>query len=227
MKRQISGNYLFVDLNFTHKVESSNLEDPKEPLSKKEREKIERLLLKKCTVAYVKKFRCSGLKSSAYDISDLKQDAWIHLQNIMNKFDKAAYPSESIGLNDIEGSGNQKTIEWYFYNYYCRRLNLTVKENVEIKKTVSGGDYPCPGWLSIDSDKVEDRAQSHSELADIFKEELALQPLKIREFIELKMFLGIPLNELKKIYSDFRSLNEKSRNFINSFREQHLDFIMK
>lgn len=224
MSEKSGNNVLFMDINYTHKVETQTPVKPKNPLSKEERLHIENAIFKKCRAAYIRRFKRSGLKNTAYDYTDLENDAWIHFQNILDKFDKSAYPKNSIGTEVIEGKKKQKTIEWFFYNYYCRRLNLTAKENRDIKNKIMGSEATLVSGSYVDGDRVEETRTEAPEIVDIFKREISKQEPVFQEYLKQKLFLEIPLAELKSNFANFKDLNERSKDFIKGFKAKYKEF---
>lgn len=166
--------------------------DPEKPLTPEQKEYLRKKLGKKCILAYVNRFKKSGLESDWEDPRDLANDAWVFFENILGKFDLKKYDGKISKTYDVEGEGKPKTLEFYFKNYFYNRINFTAQESRTDKKERGIGPVEHMSEIIYDP---EDNSQSLSEhhhkyeitgdiLAEVKKKDKEFQRFFQQKFID-------------------------------------------
>jgi hypothetical protein len=108
-------------------------EMPKKPLTDDEKKRLEKSCFEKCHKAYRNRMIHSGLISDFEEAGDLEGEAWIAMQEIMNRFDLSK--CGIVAKHDTEGKTAPKTLEFYFLNYFYGRVNFMACESRTHKKS--------------------------------------------------------------------------------------------
>lgn len=217
----LGSNVLFLDTIFFHKVETETPNKPKKPLTKAEKVRLEKLVFKKCRAAYINRMTKSGLRNSAYMPEDLEQDAWIHFHNIMSKFDKSVY-GKNIGKTVVEGKKKPKTLEWFFYHYYCWRLNWTAKDNRNLKDKKAGKDQYNPvSYIDVESSPSTQSGIFFSDALRLLSKEVEAKSAEFQEFFKKKIILQEKVPNLKKEFSNYKELSHEVKLFLNDFMKRN------
>lgn len=103
------------------KPEINTKKKPKLPLTRLEREKLEREELDYCIKAYVSKFKVSKSFTTYDEVDDLKTEAFLFMRSCFDKFDKKRLGK--IAKKDKEGKKSEKTLNFYFKNFFNTRIN--------------------------------------------------------------------------------------------------------
>lgn len=109
-----------------------------EPLTDFEKEMLREKLQKYCITSFKRRMISSGLMADFDEQSDIENDAYLFMQNILDKFDKSKYKGK-IAEHDVPGAGKPKTLEFYFKIYFSGRINFTACEVRNLKKRQGSG----------------------------------------------------------------------------------------
>lgn len=220
---EVGNNVIYLDTIYFHKVETETPNKPKKPLTKAEKKRLEKLIYKKCRKAYINAMTKSGLKNSAYLPEDLENDSYIHFHNILNKFDKDAY-GKAIGKEYVEGPSGQKTLDWFFYNYYCWRLNWTKKDNRNLKDKKMGTEQYNPVAF-VDVEAQETSGIRYSDGFALLTKELAKKPSDFQEFFKRKVVLEEKASDLKDDFPNYKELSAAVKLFLNDFLKRNKEVL--
>lgn len=217
----VGSNVLFLDTIFFHKVETDTPKKPKKPLTKAEKARLWKNVYKKCRAAYINGMVKSGLKNAAYDYDDLEQDSWIHFDNILNKFDKSAY-GKNIGKIVVEGAKGSKTLEWFFYNYYCWRLNWTKKDNRNLKEKKQGKEqYNPSAYVDVEGAASTSAPPFISDALKLLSKEVESKSPEFQEFFKRKVILQEKVPLLRKEFANYKDLSHEVKVFLNDFMKRN------
>lgn len=207
---------------YVRRYESKTNERPDKPLTDKEREYLTKTCLKKCISSYVARMTGSGLVSGTDTINDLPGEAFIAFKNIMDKFDKSK--CGKIQKYDVPGKTNPKSLEFYFYTYFCGRVNwMACDTRTEKKKRGMVGSSGSLNEIMYNpEDPTSDPERSHSLDAIVFLErELKKQHPDVQRLFEEIYVVGLTTDELRARHPNYVKLRRSLGAFIKDFEEQH------
>jgi len=222
-------NKLKLDNNVERITERGSIRPPKTPLTKKELERLstDKKFVNKCIGAYVNRM----LKSRHYNVDtedarDIYNDGYLFFINILGKFDKAPFKGKIAKKYDVPGKNIPKTIEFYFYDYFCRRINYASMESSKYKQNW-GGTAPVDtmGEIVYDEETTERSGFLETSIEDedwgkIFKE-LEKENFEFKRFYTQLYFLEITEKELREDYGErFNDFYQKSEDFHRKIREK-------
>jgi hypothetical protein len=208
---------------FNRRYESNTKSAPKKPLTKKERDMLTQTCLKKCISAYISRMSASGLKSNLDSIDDLKSEAWIAMENIMDKFDKSK--CGKITKYDEPGKDKPKSLEFYFTNYFYGRVNFMACDTrtVKQKRGMIGGTASSSDEITYnpaDTASGPDAKYRYDSL-DLLLLELDKQPEPVQVLFDQIFNQELPTDELKVIHPDYLKVRRALGSFINDFKTKH------
>lgn len=136
---------MMIDSHFDRKYDSKVKNAPKTPLTKGERDYLKMINFERCRNAYVRRMYSSGHVDKNNEIkSDLIGEAFILMENILNKFDKSKFKSKITGLvyiNPKTGKKTEKSVEQWLQ----KGAKLNPKNNSLEYNSVSLKEYDIPG----------------------------------------------------------------------------------
>ena len=205
---------------FNRRYESNTKTAPTKPLTKKERKMLTETCLKRCQAAYISRMTASGLKCNLDSVDDLKSEAWIAMENIMDKFDKSK--CGKIVKYDKEGKDQPKSLEFYFINYFFGRVNFMACDTrtVKQKRGMIGGTSSSMDEISYnpaDTGSSPD-ANYRFDALNMLTAELKKQPDSVRALFDQIYNEGLSAEELKTMHKDYLKVRRALGSFINEFR---------
>ena len=218
---------LSLETFFGRRYESKTKQEPKQPLNEKDRKHLLDNILKKCTSAYISRMTGSGLTNVLDSNADLVSEAYIAMVNIMDKFDKGK--CGVIAEFDVQGETAPKTLEFYFYNYFCWRVNFMAEDTRQGKRK-RGMIGPSSGSTDQTVYNPEDQAANpeyHHRFDShrFLMAELKLQPQQIQDLFQDSYVDKMKTDELKKLYPDYLKLRRALGAFVKNFRSQHRELL--
>jgi hypothetical protein len=218
---------LALETYYGRRYESSTKNKPKKPLTKKERERLYEVLHKQCVAAYISRMTKSGLMSGVDSIHDLTGEAYIAIQNIMDKFDKAR--CGKIQKFDEEGSDKPKSLEFYFLTYFQGRVNWMAVDtrNEKKKRGMIGSQANSNEEVSYNP---EDRSSSPEEAhrydsIKFLKKALDNQTQSVKELFNEIYIEKLTTVELKKRHPDYLKLRRALGGFIKEFEFKNQELL--
>lgn len=188
-------------------------------LNKKERAFLEERIFPECRAAYINRMIRSGHKNPAYEFSDLENDALLHFRNILGKFDKAR--CGEIGDKDVRGRKNKKTLEWYFYNYYCQRVNWTARDNTTKRSSMVDEAVDYGSGIDVENSQVVVMKDRSYILPLLIKEIRKLSPRAFNMFKKRFLVSHMDESDLKKYFEDYDDLNDEINLFLEKFKHKY------
>ena len=220
---------LKLDNSVTRENDRGTRNDPIKPLSPEQKQELIKNQWKNCKIAYVNRFKKSGLMADYETAQDLEGDAWIFFENILGKFDLSKYEGKISKNYDVEGDGKPKTLDFFFKNYFYNRINFTACESRTDKKLRGVG--PAEHMSEIVYDP-EDNSQSLSEYQhkyDVTGEILAEVRKKdkdFRRFFEQKYIMQCTDKEMRDEYKEkFKLYKSMMEDMIKKYHVKYnIDF---
>lgn len=214
---------LSLESYYGRRYESGTKNPPKKPLTKKERKMLTEACSKKCIAAYISRMTASGLVNPLDSIEDLKNEAWIAMGNIMDKFDKAK--CGEITKYDVPGKDKPKSLEFYFLNYFYGRVNfMACDTRSEKKKRGMIGSKTASTDEVVYNPKDDSTSPENALKFDSLKflqRDLKKQPLSVQTLFEDIYMSGVAVSELKKKYPDYLKVRRLLSVFLKDFERKN------
>lgn len=207
------------------RVEVTTKKRPKLKLTEKQRSKLLKEELDYCTRAYISRFTVTKAVTELDSLHDLEGEAYLFFNSCLDKFDRSRLGK--ISKVDKEGKGNEKTLNFYFKNFFNNRVNFIACDNVrEAKKA---------GQI-IDSDNSmieDDLFESHISTPDIFEDEidseiydallLGIKKLSwaARDYFKYKIQQDLSAPEVRKrLGKSYNVARIEYENFLKNFKDE-------
>lgn len=199
---------------------------PTQPLTEEQKNNLADIkgeCWKKCRNAYVVRMKKSALLSDFEEDEDLVSEAYIAMWNILNKFDLSK--CGEVAEYDVAGDKNPKTLEFYFYNYFSRRVNFIACESRQGKKQRGVG--PADSMDEVNYNPA-DNESNYSEFQHKYAitgqllHDLKKRDHRFRRFFVQMYQIQLTQRELREEYGDaFNALKAQAQDFISSVKEKH------
>ncbi|MEK2647317.1 hypothetical protein [Bdellovibrio sp. BCCA] len=193
---------------------------PISPLTKEEIDFIFKAKFEDCCSAYASRIRGSGLLEveDGGDKRSIDGSAFLFFSALCKKFDKDKYKG-AIGSKSVEGATGTKTLDWFFYNYFCEKLNEMSKDMKEKKKKYRDlyGDDISHEWVLFDV--VAERGKQYREVCDMLLNDAAmfLSPQAL-ELLKIRFAEGYKYSEAKGLVGkSYYAHRTEMMNYINIF----------
>lgn len=212
---------------YIRKYESNTKVPPKDPLTSEEKEFLKTTLANKCLAAYVARMTSSGLQNDLDMIQDLHGESWAALDNILDKFDKSK--CGKIEKYDVPGAKNPKSLEFYFYNYFCHRVNFMACDTRTEKRKrgmIGSKSFSTGEVIYNPEDKSINPESPH--MFDTIKylyKELLTQPQAIQDLFHEIYVEEFETEELKAKHPDYLKLRRTLGAFLKDFNEKYSNVI--
>lgn len=199
-------------------------EAPKKPLSQKQKEQLQKSCFTKCLKAYSNRMTSSALVSDFESREDLHSEAWIAMNEILNRFDLSK--CGKVAKYDVPGDKNPKTLEFYFYNYFCGRVNFMACESRTHKKSrnvqFSSQEIDEYEYNPIDEKNPMIFSQEY-EITGHLMNELQKRSPKFQRFFYQHYVLQCSYKELVDEYGqeDCKEKKEELQGFIESIKKRY------
>ena len=197
---------------------------PVDPLTLDEKNMLIEKCWEKCRNAYRSRISSSGLLADYDEIEDLVGEAYLLMNNILDKFDKSRC-GEIHPDTDIPGRKSPKTLMFYFKNYFYGRVNFTACEAREFKKSRGNGPRGVVEEVSYDEEfNQKDFSLNRASSCEFSASEVIIQKLKnkdpnLKNYINDKAIQGLTEAELEqkwegsytKLKSEFNKFKAEMR----------------
>lgn len=214
---------LSLETYYGRRYESNTKNAPKKPLSKKERAHLTETCLKKCISAYISRMTASGLLTGLDSVDDLKNEAWIAMENIMDKFDKSK--CGKIVKYDEPGKDKPKSLEFYFLNYFYGRVNfMACDTRSEKKKRGLIGNQASSVDEVVYNPEDESANPENMHKFDSLKKlstEIAKLPEPVQKLFDEIYIQGLSTEDLKSRHTDYLKLRRSLGQFLKEFETKN------
>jgi hypothetical protein len=203
-------------------------EEPVDPLTHAEKERLSVALWKDCRAAYKRRMVSSGLLADYEESGELDGEAYIFMWNILGKFDKSK--CGKIAEFDIEGATNPKTLEFYFKIYFSGRVNFVACEARDYKKKRGIGPKGSVSDVSYDEESEGhfSEIEYEYEATGHFFEGLQKRSDDFKRFAVQSMIVQVSQKELREEFGpNFNKLKSELTKFKNDLKKKHLGSFLR
>lgn len=193
--------------------------DIKSPLTQDEIKYLEDKVLNKCTNAFVAKAIRSGLSGFLdKETKSIKNYAYLYFRMIAEDcFDKSLLGP--IGNENIEGVNSPKTLDWYFYTFFTKKINELAKElkKANAKNNTIVASTDIVEFSGSDKDTLVD--MDFRKMKDLLIKEAEERGLSqgAQNLLYEKYVLGMKIRELILENDDYYRNRNELQNFIYVF----------
>tara|TARA_Y100000034_G_C6907833_1_gene421847 strand:+ start:3805 stop:4521 length:717 start_codon:yes stop_codon:yes gene_type:complete len=199
------------------------------PLTKKQKKNLmdNETLRNKCIYAYFNRIKKSKLYVEEQESDeDIKNNGFLFFNNILDKFDRKPYKGK-ISKYDEEGPNSPKSLEFYFYNYFCHRVQYMamekrkyVKDFNMLKPVDTLGQIMYDGEYTGDSTEIKEHECKYDITLEYLKRLEKETDEGYKSFLQDKFELGLSINELRERYgTDYYKYQAKCNKFKKELKE--------
>ena len=204
-------------------------ENPVRPLTDEERTHIQVNCWEKCHRAYRNRMMASGLISDFETQDDLLGEAWIAMNEILDRFDLSR--CGEVSQHDVPGGDKPKTLVFYFLNYFYGRVNFMACEARTHKKSRNVQSYGAE-ISETEYSPIDERAGNDSskyEITENILYELRKKSKEFQRFFYQIYGLQCSYKELVDEYSQSGCKQKRAElvDFIDSLKSRYnIDYVV-